>query len=174
MRIRIFALFLILAIATSGCASLKEKFIPKKKETTEEFRRYQVVRQYDVHPSMKLYTKRYIFWKNWQTELLKRFGNDPTTSSIEDNNRKKIVVAVEENISNLYDMKRMLVDEKGDQLQGLIDEMEEVEKDVKKGRISGAIEVRIRKKVESVGRAVKRDFSYTKVRGFIRDDFRTD
>lgn len=173
MRTKLFALILILAVVTSGCASLKEKFVPKKKEK-EEFRRYQVVKQYDVHPSMELYTKRYIFWKNWQTELLKRFGNDPTTSSVEENNRKKIVVAVEQNISNLYDMKRMLVDEKGDQLQELIDEMEEVESDVKKGRISGANEVRMRKKVESVGREVKRKFSYTKVRGLIRDDFRTD
>ena len=173
MRARVIVLILLATVLTSGCASLKEKFIPKKKEE-ETFKRYQVVRQYDVHPNMELYTKRYIYWKNWQSELLKRFGNDPTTSSIEDNNRKKVIVAVEQNISNLYDMKRMLVDEKGDQLQELIDEMIEVEKAIKKRGVSGANEVRARRKVETVGRQIKRNFSYTKVRGLIRDDFRTD
>ncbi len=158
-------MLMVMTMLTSGCASIKDKFIRKPKEEEEQIRRYQVVREYDVHPNMELYTKRYIFWKNWNKELLEKIRSD---------NHKKRVVAVEQAVSNLYDMKRMLVDEKGDQLQGLIDEMTDVENTIKNERITGANRVRIRRKVESVGRNVKKDFSYTKVKGQIRDDFRRE
>ena len=164
-RIQLLIVLLAAALITSGCASIKDKFIRKPKEEEKETRRYQVVREYDVHPNMDLYTKRYIFWKNWNKELLETIAGD---------NHKKRVVAVEQAVSNLYDMKRMLVDEKGDQLQGLIDEMTDVEETIKNERITGANRVRIRRKVESVGRNVKKDFSYTKVKGQIRDDFRRE
>lgn len=148
----------------SGCAQLKDKFVRKKKEDTS-LKKYIPVREYDVHPNMELYTKRYVFWKNWQTDLLEVLG-DP--------NHKKKMVAIEENISNLKSMKSMLVDEKGDQLQVLIGEMEQVESTLKKAKVGKANDVQIRRRIETIGRQVKAGYSYTKVRGLIRDDFRRD
>ena len=163
-RVQILTFFLILVFLISGCASLKDKFIRKPKEKDKD-RKYYVVKEYDVHPSLELYTKRYIFWKNWQRELLGVLRSD---------NHKKIVVSAEQATSNLYDMKRMLVDEKGDQLQEIISQMSDVEQTIKKQRITQGNIVRIRRKIESLGRKVKKDFSYTKVRGYIRDDFRKE
>jgi hypothetical protein len=164
MKIKIMAVILSLAFLVSGCASLKDKFVRKPKEE-KEARRYQVVRQYDVHPSIDLYTKRYIFWKNWQRELLEALPED---------SHKKKVVAVEQLVSNLYDMKGMLEDKQGDELQKLIDQMMSVEDTIKTQRVTGANKVRLRRKIESVGREIKREFSYTKVQGYIRDDFRRE
>jgi hypothetical protein len=160
----ILVIFLVTALSLTGCASLKEKFIPKKKEE-ETTMRYQVVRTYDVHPSLELYTKRYIFWKNWQRELLE---------VLRDDNQKKVRVAAEQAVSNLYDMKRMLVDEKGDELQLVIDDMVKVEDTIRAQKVTQGNRTRLRKQIEQVGRQVKRNFSYTKVGDYIRDDFRSE
>ena len=163
-RIKAIAAVLMFALLVSGCADLKDKFIrkPKKEETAMK---YQMVREYDVHPSLELYTKRYIFWKTWHKELLVRIMGD---------NRKKMSVAAEQEVSNLYDMKRMLVDEKGDELQKIIDQMVKIENTIKTTRVTQGNRVKIRRQLESLGREVKRGYSYTKIKGSLRDDFRTD
>ncbi len=148
----------------SGCAQLREKFVRKSKEDEEPAaRRYYAVKAYDVHPSLELYTKRYIFWKNWHSELL---------AVLMHTNHKKTVVAAEQTLSNLMDMQGMLVDEKAEDLQVSIDEMAGIEEKIKSERITKGNEVRMRRKLETLERKIKRDFSYTRMRGFIRDDFR--
>ncbi|MGB2600871.1 MAG: hypothetical protein WBD00_07385 [Candidatus Omnitrophota bacterium] len=153
---------LIMALTVSGCAELKDKFVPKKKKKEESVMRYKAVRAYDVKPNMELYTKRYVFWKNWHRETLK---------VLRDKNQKKVVVSVEQEISNLMDMKRMLVDEKAQELQGYINQMIEVETRIKKQKITQGNRVRIEKNLESAGKGIKRNFSYNKMRGYIRDDW---
>ena len=157
----IIAAFLIVSL--SGCASFKNIFSKKNKDEGPPAKRYYSVRKYDIHPSMELYTKRYIFWKTWHSELL---------GVLTDSNKKKAVAAVEQDIANLLDMQGMLVDEKAEKLQVMIDEMSGIEKVIKKETITGGNAVRIRKQLETIGRQVKRDFSYRKIEGFIRDDFK--
>ncbi|MGB2630605.1 MAG: hypothetical protein WBD24_00365 [Candidatus Omnitrophota bacterium] len=164
IRIKVAVVLLAFALLASGCAQLKDKFVRKPKET-DEARRYHMVKDYDVKPSIELYTKRYIFWKTWHKELVEQ---------IMQGNHKKIVVAVEQDVSNLYDMKRMLVDEKGDQLQPFIVDMEDMENTIKNSRITRANRARIRMKLESIGRGVKKDFSYNKIKYSLRDEFRTE
>ncbi|MFH1878160.1 MAG: hypothetical protein ABH883_05075 [Candidatus Omnitrophota bacterium] len=161
----IFTVFLTVVFMLSGCADLKDKFVRKKKEPEKLVQRYQPVRPYDVRPTLELYTKRYVFWKNWHRELLDVLNNS---------NHKKITVAVEQEISSLYDMKGMLIDEKGDELQKWIDKLTAVESALKKEKITKANEVRIRRQLETIGRQIKKDFSYNKVRGDIRNDFRRE
>jgi hypothetical protein len=151
-----------MALTVSGCAQLKDKFVPKKKTKGEPVMRYKAVRAYDVKPNMDLYTKRYIFWKSWHRETLE---------VLRDENQKKVVVSVEQEISNLMDMKRMLVDEKAQELQKYIDQMIEVEERIKKQKITQGNRVRIEKQLENAGRGIKRNFSYNKMRGYIRDDW---
>jgi hypothetical protein len=153
---------LIMALTVSGCAELKDKFVPKKKKKEEPVMRYKAVRAYDVKPNMELYTKRYVFWKNWHRETLK---------VLRDKNQKKVVVSVEQEISNLMDMKRMLVDEKAQELQGYIQQMIEVETRIKQQKITQGNRVRIEKNLENTGKGIKRNFSYNKMRGYIRDDW---
>ncbi|MBD3426066.1 MAG: hypothetical protein GF409_02395 [Candidatus Omnitrophica bacterium] len=153
---------LIMVLVLTSCAQLSEKFIPKKKKEPETGRRYKAVRTYDIKPNLDLYTKRYIFWKNWHRE---------TMNVIRDSNQKKIQVSLEQEISNLLDMKRMLVDEKAEELQTYINEIIEVESKVKEERVTQGNRVRIKKKLQNAGRGIKRNFSYNEMRDFIRDDW---
>lgn len=164
-KIIFLAFILSASFILSGCAQLKDKFIRKPKEEKVSTKRYYNVREYDVHPSLELYTKRYIFWKSWHKELLNVLSHS---------NHKKKVVAVEQEVSNLMEMRNMLVDEKSDELEKLMNEVVDIEKTIKKEKITSGNEVRIRRKLESLGKTIKRGFSYTKVREFIRDDFREE
>jgi hypothetical protein len=160
----IFLLIVVLSLIVSGCADFQKKFIRKKKEYDGP-PRYYAVREYDIRPSIELYEKRYIYWKNWHRELL---------SDINDANRKKVGTDIEQVISNLWDMKKMLVDEKGDKLQEDIDQMVELEEVIKKQSITMANRVKLRRKLELLMREIKRDFSYRKMGGYIRNEFRRE
>ena len=162
-EIRMVAFLLVVAVTLSGCAQIKAKFVRKPKDKKVKAKRYYAVKPYDVHPSLDLYTKRYIYWKNWHKELLSVLGGD---------NHKKITVAVEQDISNLMDMRNMLVDEKADELQKSIDEMTEIELTLKKERVTPGNEVRIRRNLELIGKNIKRNFSYQKMGDYIRSDFK--
>ncbi len=164
-NIQVLVVLLVMAFMVSGCAQMRDKFIRKPKEEETKTKRYYAVRKYDVKPSLDLYTKRYVFWKTWHKELLSVLGKG---------NHKKIVVAVEQEVSNLMDMQNMLTDEKAEELGKLVDGMTEMEKIIKKQKITTGTEVRIRKKLESLGGQIKRGFSYNKMRGYIRDDFRSE
>ncbi len=156
---------LVAAVGLSGCAQLREKFVRKPKEEKAASRRYCAVKAYDIRPSLELYTKRYVFWKTWHKELLAVLGGS---------NHKKTLVAIEQEIVNLRDMRNMLIDEKAEELQKPIDEIMKIETALKKEKVTRGNEVRMRRRLESLGRQVKRNFSYTKVRGVIRDDFRRE
>ena len=148
----------------SGCADFQKKFIRKKKEYDGP-PKYYAVREYDVHPSLELYQKRYVYWKNWHRELL---------VDINDANKKKAKVDIEQAISNLWDMKHMLVDEKGDELQGYIDQMQSLQVMMNEQSITGANQVKFRRKLEMLLNEIKRNFSYRKVEGYISSDFRRE
>ena len=156
-------LLIAITFMVSGCAQMRDKFIRKPKKDETAVKQYQPVRTYDVHPSLELYTKRYIFWKNWHRELLDVLPQE---------SHKKKVVAIEQEVSNLMDMQSMLVDEKAEEMQKPIDELKQLEATIKKQKITHGNEIRIRKKLELIGKEIKRDYSYNKMKDYIRDDFR--
>ncbi len=164
------AMILVLVFFISGCAQLSEKFVRKPKEEGTAMR-YRMVKTYEVRPSLELYTKRYVFWKNWHRESLDLLAESDRK---QDFNQKKMIVSLEQEVSNLMDLQSMLIDEKAEQLQPLIDQMAGIEADVKKNGVTRGNTVRIRRTLEMAGRNVKEDFSYNKVRGSIRDEFRTE
>jgi hypothetical protein len=90
---------------------------------------------------------------------------------LDDSNSKKAEVDIEQAISNLTDMKAMLVDEKAQELQKLIDEMQQQEKILKDQSITGANRVKLRRRLEMLLREIKREFSYRKMEDFIRSEF---
>ena len=158
---RIILLSLLCIILLSGCADFKSKFIRKKEEDTGP-KGYYAVRDYDIQPSIELYQKRYIYWKNWHRELME---------DLDDSNSKKAEVDIEQAISNLIDMKGMLVDIKAAELQKLIDEMRQQERIIKDQSITGANRVKLRRRLEMLLREIKREFSYRKMEDFIRSEF---
>ncbi len=159
------ALAAVVLLSVPGCAQLRDKFIRKPKGEDENIRRYQAVTAYDVKPSLDLYTKRYIFWKSWHKELLE---------VLSETSHKKKVMAVEQEVSSLMDMYGMLNDAKGDELKPIVDDFAQVEREIKSAKITPGNAVRIRRKLEILGKEVKSKFSYTKIREYIRDEFRKD
>jgi hypothetical protein len=157
----LFAVSLALAASflSAGCSNIQ--LIPKKKEEARTTRYYKV-RKYDIKPSIDLYTKRYTYWKTWHRELLEVLA---------DGNFKKPEEAIDQAISNLWDMQRMLVDEKAAALGKYLDEMIQIQDTMKKEKITAGNETRIRRKLESLEREIKRGFSYNKMGGSIRNEF---
>ena len=167
-KMNMIAVALAVLVLLSGCAELKDKFVPKKKEEPRAQRYYQV-RPYDVHPSLDLYTKRYIYWKSWHRELLSLL--EPS-SAIETINYKKRTVAIEQEVSNLIDMQSMLVDEKAEPLGKIIDELAAIEKRIKEERITPGNLTRIRRRVDQLGKEIKRGYSYRDMGDYIAAEFR--
>ncbi len=165
-NVNIFLAAFFFLFMLSGCSDIKAKFIRKPKQDTSP-KRYIPVKEYDIHPSMELYTKRYIFWKNWHKEFMNVIANPQET------NEKKLMVSLEQEISNLYDMKGMLVDEKGDELQLSIDGVEQVETALRKETLTRGNRVRIIRNMDLLGKEIKGKFSYRVMTGEIRDDFRS-
>ena len=149
------------AINISGCASLRDKFVrKKKKEATTAHYRSMV--DYDIRPSLELYTKHYVYWRSWSKELLELLGE----------NAKKDKRSIREVIGNLEDMRNMLVDVKADELEKHIERLRGVEKDIAKGNITTGTKTRIRLVLEKEAKLIKIDFSYRKMGPFIREEFR--
>lgn len=151
------------SVSLSGCADLRNKFIRKKKEKPQA-KRYYAVKTYHVKPSIELYTKRYVLWRSWQSEL---------EAVLTNSNFKKPRMAAEQALSNLTDMRNMLVDEKADQLQRYVDDMTYVEKTIKNQRVTSGNQAQLQKRVEVVGFEVERRFSYNDMRKYIRSEFRS-
>ena len=164
--VNVFLSVIFLLSILSGCSDIKSKFVRKSKQDTE-LMKYIPVKEYDIHPSMDLYTKRYIFWKNWHKEFMGLVADSRMT------NYKKLMVSIEQEISNLYDMKRMIIDERGDELQVSIDGVVAVEAQLRKDTLTRGNRVRIIKKMDLLGKKIKEKFSYRKMVGEIRDEFRT-
>lgn len=162
-RCLLVATLVLASLSLIGCSDLKDKFVRKKKPKAEA-RRYYAVREYHITPSIELYTKRYVLWKNWQREL-EAVLNDP--------NFKKPRMAADQCLSNLVDMRNMLVDEKGDLLQKYVDDMAWIEKTIRTDRVTRGNQVQLKKRIEIVGFEVQRRFSYNDMRKYIRDEFRS-
>lgn len=150
----------------SGCADLRSKFIRKKDAPT--VKRYIPVREYDVRPSMELYATRYIYWKNWHKEVLDVLSDPRET------NQKKLIVAIEQKISNLTSMRNMLVDERSERLQEIIERVKEVEDNVRDQTITRGNVTRITRTIKGIGREIQNGFSYRRIAGEIRDEFRSE
>jgi len=160
---RIIIAFSILALMLSltGCAQLRKKFIRKKK-VEEAMPHYERIKKYDVSPSIELYTKHYIFWRSWHREAVNLLGK----------NTKKDKRCVREMIKNLEDMRDLLVDEKGDQLEDHILVLRKIERDLQKRSLTFATKTRVRMVLEKEFKLIKINFSYTKMEPYIRSDFK--
>ena len=104
-KISVFVMVFFIAVTLAGCDSLQRKFTRKKKETKPVPRLYQL-KKYDVKPSTELYSKHYAYWQSWMSELIQDLGG----------NHKKDVRCIDEALSQLSDMRNILVQEKADAL----------------------------------------------------------
>lgn len=163
IRLRFLVVAIIFAISVNfaGCASLKRKFIRKKKEEPR-MPVYYHVKKYDIKPSMDLYEKHYVFWVNWHKKLVAELGES----------FKSDMRCMEEIRSNLADMIALLVDEKASVLESHTDELEKAVAIIEKRNLTKANETRIRHILEREYRAIRGDFSPSDVADYIRKEWK--
>ncbi|MBL7158229.1 MAG: hypothetical protein ISS91_01840 [Candidatus Omnitrophica bacterium] len=158
-KILVVLLIAVFAIGSTGCASLKKKFIRKK--TEEKKPRYYQVRKYDIKPSMELYEKHYIYWINWHRDMSQKLGE----------NAKRDRLNIQQLVGNLCDMRKILDDEEAARLDPHIKNLRGVEKTVNTQHLDTGDAARVQNILDRELRIVKREFSPSKMKGHIRDDW---
>jgi len=164
---RILSRLIILCLSVSiffqlgGCAALKKKFTPKKKDEPQVIAQYQL-REYNIKPSLELYEKHYVFWINWQRKLIDELGR----------NSKNDTRCAREITGNLEDMATLLVDEKAAELRPHIEDLNKVRTMIENRNMTVVNQTRVRRILEREYRIVKREFSPTKMKDFIREEWK--
>lgn len=151
---------LALVLSLSGCDAVQRKFTRKKKAAVKMPRFYQL-KKYEKKPSPELYKKHFGYWVSWQGTLVAVLGQ----------NNKKDKRCIEEAIGQLKDMQYILVPEKGEEMEPHIERMERARVVIFKGDLSFANKDNILRILEKEDRVIKRDFSYSKVRNFLKRSF---
>lgn len=159
-KLSVFAMVFFLAVTLTGCDSLQRKFTRKKKETKPIPRLYQL-KKYDVKPSAELYSKHYAYWQSWMSELIQDLGD----------NHKKDVRCIDEALSQLHDMRNILVQEKADALTKHIRRIEEAREIIIKEGLSQYNRNQIMLTLEREDRTVKSEFAVARIKDHIRESF---
>lgn len=152
-------LFFMIA-GLSGCETVAKKFRRKKKEGVKMPRIFQE-KKYIKKPTPELYKKHYAYWSSWHSELIQELGD----------NHKKDKLCIEQIISNLKDMRNILVPEKGGQLTPHIDKLARIKDIIANGEMSIANRTYILHTLEREERFVKKEFVYTKVKNSLKKSF---
>ena len=149
-------IIMILAAGLAGCDAVQKKFTRKNKTVAKP--RFYQLKKYQKKPSPELYKQHYAYWASWQEEMIQFLGQ----------NHKKDERAVEEAIGHLKDMQNILVPSKAEEMQLHIDRMESARAIIFRGELSSANKDYVHSTIEREDRAIKRDFSYNKVKNSLR------
>lgn len=145
----------------SGCSDQwRRKFIRKKKEPVKMPRVHQI-KKYEKKPTPELYQKHFAYWVSWQSELLTVLGQ----------NHKKDMRCMEEIVGNLKDMQAILVPEKAAKLAPHIERIVRVRDIVAREELTQSNSEYVRMTLEREDRAIKREFSYSKVKKYLKTNF---
>jgi len=145
----------------SGCAALQKKFKRKKQQQQAKPFFYRP-ENYNIKPTLALYTKHYVMWKNFHRDMMENLGE----------NGKKDKVNLDNMIGNLMDMKNMLVDEQGDKLQKEIDELQKLKPDIGDKHETNTKRAYIMRRLSNEFSVIKINFNYNKMAGHIREEWR--
>ncbi|MBU1038385.1 MAG: hypothetical protein KJ994_04980 [Candidatus Omnitrophica bacterium] len=159
-KISVFAMIFLLAVTLTGCDALQRKFTRKKKETKPIPRLYQL-KKYDVKPSAALYSKHYAYWQSWMSELIQDLGD----------NHKKDVRCIDEALSQLHDMRNILVQEKADALTKHIRRIEKSREIIIKEGLSQYNKNQVLMTLEREDRIVKSEFTVSRIKNDIKESF---
>lgn len=154
-------LVLIAALITglSGCADILRKFTPKKKPEKADYSFYQV-EDYKPRPAPERYVKNYILWHNWHAEL----------ERTDDTNYTRDIFNINESLRHLTAMRALLGEEQAKKLDVQIDDMKAVMERMRARMECVKDNANNRRIVARVGRVVQDEFSYGRMRNYIKTD----
>jgi len=159
-RVLTFFLVSFLVFNIAGCAGLQKKFTRKKKDTVKmpHFYKYK---EYESKPTPELYKKHYVYWESFQSEMIATLGS----------NSKKNSVCIEHILSNLSDMRNMLLPEKAAEMNVHIERLIKVKDILKKEDLTQFNRNYIMMTLERESRYIKRNFVYGKVKNSLRASY---
>ena len=159
---RLFNLFVIcfVMVCLLGCDAFVRKFTrkPNKDQLPQE---ELVLAPEEYKPTMskeELYRQYLLYWQSWQDELIESLGRR--------SNYKKQVSCVEQAIKNLEQVKLMLNEEKRKKLDIYFNQLKALKGSITEDSYGLNIPI-FRQNAERLRRGILRDFSYSKVKGFL-------
>ena len=155
-RWSVFMIMIILITSLTGCEAVQRKFTRKK--TVVKTPHFYQLKKYTKKPSPVLYKQHYSYWASWQEDMMQFLGQ----------NHKRDKRSIEEAIGHLRDMQNILVPSKAEEMQPHIEKMEAAKDIILKGDLSFADKDYVRSIIEREDRAIRREFSYSKVKDFLR------
>lgn len=156
-RSTVLVVALAVALNAAGCANLQKKFTRKKKAVKAP-RIYQL-KKYEKKPASELYKYHFAHWSSWQDELIDEIGE----------NQKKNVVCVDGIVTHLRDMHGLLLPPKSDEFEKHVVRMEDVRDMITRGYLTQFNKDSVKGTLEREHRAIKRDFTYDKVKEYLID-----
>ncbi|MBL7068965.1 MAG: hypothetical protein ISS34_03835 [Candidatus Omnitrophica bacterium] len=158
---RLIAVVLIAAVALqlTGCEAVQRKFTRKKKREPLRPRFYRAGES-ETRPHLELYIMHYAYWKSWHGEM--------TIGSTD--NAKRNIMACDEMVSHLDDMKKHLLEEKAEELDKYITRVKEITDEMKRGNFSVMRLGYLKQELSKTGARIERKFYYKKVKEYIKPD----
>jgi len=161
MKKTILYLFAVCLLADlTGCASLRKKFIRKKrKEEAEKSTVVLALEDYDkLIDYHNLYKKHFLLWQYWCDELISSF----------EMNYKKQKVCADQSLENLSSLKKYVTSSKKEPLGTYIQRFEKIKLQIDRRKISNDIEKsRTVREIEKLKRLVDKEYRYSKIKAFI-------
>lgn len=152
-------LIVIVALNLTGCGELVKKFIRKAPPKKEEYAFYQV-EEYKAKPAPERYQNHYILWHNWHAELERS----------EETSYSRDIMSANEAMKHLTAMRDLLADEQAKKLAPEISDLKSVIDDMQKRHECVKDNVSNRRTVERVGRIVLDEFSYRRMKKYIKSE----
>jgi hypothetical protein len=156
-KILIWFLFLGIVLSLNGCATLRRKFVRKKKKK-EGQKVILALEDYDkLIDYHELYKKHYLLWQYWHDELI---------GSLEKNYKKQRVCA-DQVLEHLNALKKYITPDKAEILIGYIQRVEKIRNRLY-GRSLNEIErARISRELEKLKRLIDKEFRYSEIKSYI-------
>ncbi len=149
-------LVLILTISLTGCEAIQRKFTRKrkKKAVTPRFFNEGIS---ETRPKPELYAMHYVYWKTWQEDLINNLGL----------NRKRDLLACSEIMTNLKDMRKLLIEEKAVELDPYVKEMQAITDSITEGSMTTIREGLVKRRLDTLRARIVGQFYIKKIQEYI-------
>ena len=160
---RLLMIFLsgILLISLTGCEAFVRKFTRKSKKTDQSVEMVLAPEEYKG-PNMtkeELYRQYFLFWKSWQDELINALNQN---SSL-----KKKVDCAQEALKNLANMRGLLIEPAGKNLDVYIARLKDLASDMQSD-VYGAHNNSSKDEAGRIKADIERGFIYPKVKNYLK------
>jgi hypothetical protein len=165
MRIKFISVVLLFCFlfTLTGCSGTwRRKFVRAKKGEKKEgpvLQPYDYAREFT---NKQLYANNYTFWRNSQSELIKSVKEKDSSRKI----RNDAAYAM----TDIKKLASLLISEKAAELQPYIAELEEIADKVELPNYVSSNSNALASRLSKHYRAVSRDFSYRRMKDFIKPD----